>query len=348
MTNELKNARYVNDDLLAQTFLFRSKRGQRFFGLRNGRIIHQVDFADDHLNLRVTPAHIESLREIAYSDIAKVSVKRYMNTAYIIAIILCLCVSPITSGLSLFLVALEIWSGLGNKIEIQLNNGSVVQFFSSNSMAYSQNFVSLLTTTITRVKENNCILPQDSNEDITSSLFIQRDMNMKSFCQESWDHMITLLQSDQSFDQLADQLVTSINPNCENPASAQVHNSLFQKGVQKAAGHLLSNEIPLFYIDNALAFRTKKFTLLTNQRILFYVNEQVYSIPFGKVYKFSHYRNAGWTVNGFASSFLSSEAFVKGVLSSWQIGCILALICLGAIEQNGISHKIVVDQVFDL
>lgn len=347
MTNELKNTRYVNDDLLAKTFLFYSARGQRFSGLRNGRIINQVDFGDDHLNLRVTPARIENLREIAYSDIADVSVKRYMNVAYIIAIILCLCVTPFTAGLALFLVALEVWTGLGNKIEITLNNGTVIQFFSTDSMTYSQDFCSLLKTTITRVKENNVILPQDTNEDITSSLFILRDMDMKSFCQESWDYMLSLLQSNQSFDQLAEQLIASINPNCENPASAQMHSALFQKGVQKAAGHLLSNEVPLFYIDNAIAFRTKKFTLLTNQRILFYVNEQVYSIPYGKVYKFSHYRNAGWTINGFASSF-TAEAFVKGILNAQQIGCILAMICLGAIKQNGTGHKIVVDQAFDI
>lgn len=342
MSEKTNYERYVNDDLLAKTFLFRSARGQKL-GLANTKIASWVDFGENFLNIRTMPVSYESIREIPYRDISFVQAKRYINLYYLISVILFIVLAFFTQGVGLIGAAIILWIGMGSKVEIRLNDGRTVCLFSVNSLSYAKEFENFLNATIQRARNGEVYVSQiDENVDIESAIFIKRNMDMNDKNKQSWNTMLSLLNAGQSSVQMLEQLCASITPDKKDVATNQVNTELFTKGIQKVVSELNANETPYFYYDKALTFKLKKFYVLTDKKIIFYVDGKVHSVPYDKVYKLSHWGSGLWFVNGLPTPGGADEAISTAILTSEQVGMILAIICRESIEQRGL-HKIVIN-----
>ena len=346
--NKLQHERYVNDDLLGKEYLFRSARGQ-IMGLFNTKIANWVDFGEIGLTLETAPKKRETVREILYKDIVNVDVKTYINMYYMIFLVVFVIGAAFTGGASLIGAALIYWAGSGKRVKIQLSNGTVISLISVQigAKAYTQEFVSNLQMTVQRAKNGNSVEPSRIEaDDVVSRLFITRNLALSGKSQESWEYMKTYLEQNMDSAQLAQQLCEMTpSDNKMGLATEDVNPDIFKQAVGKVIGYLEKNEKPLLFIDQGLVSKLKKFTVITDKRVLFVKDVNVRNIAYDRVYKISNFMSLGWTLNGFVRSCQEDEYFAGAILGAEQLGTLLALICRSAVEQRGEGYRIVANNV---
>lgn len=126
----------TGEPLIGKKYTFISTRGTNLLTLFQGRIVSDVEIAEDRLFLDISPKRFNKSPAILFEDITGIDISIRVNICYCILIMMTV-ICGFTISPSYFLAAaLLVWVGLQRKITISQRNGQkVVMYDRSGSQA---------------------------------------------------------------------------------------------------------------------------------------------------------------------------------------------------------------------